>query len=116
MSNRQAVIIMIQLAPPPRPACFESDDAWKGWLIGAHIAGLKIVRRSDLGKWSGNRVTQYRLLPTSQIPYCTDCRAVYRERMVGLGRCHPSEVKPERESALDETDQPTNPPKERSHG
>lgn len=98
MSNRQAVILMIQAAPPPRPACFDSDDAWKGWLIGAHVAGIRIVRRADLGKWSGARHTSYRLLPTSQIPYCTDCRNVYRERMEGLGRCHPSAVVAERQT------------------
>lgn len=90
--NRQAVIIMIQVAAPPRPACYSTDKQWKDWMIQAHLSGLRVVRIVDIGKSQGNRMTQRQLLPTERIPFCTGCTAGYQRAMEQQGRCHPSAV------------------------
>ena len=90
--NRQAVILMIQAAPPPRPACFSIDSTWRNWLIQAHVSGLRVVRIVDLGKSQGQRTTQRRLLPTPQIPYCSGCTQGHQRAMQEQGRCHPCTV------------------------
>ena len=90
--NRMAIIIMIQAAPPPRPACFTDDAIWKQWLISAHVEGLRIVRRIDVGKTQGCRITSHRLLPTAQIPYCDGCTSGHQATMKKQGRCTPCTV------------------------
>ena len=98
--NRQAVIIMIQVSAPPRPACYADDRQWKAWLIQAHQSGLKVTRRIDIGKSQGCRQTSHRLLPTDQIAYCTGCTAGYQRAMEQQGRCHPSAVLLEEEATV----------------
>jgi hypothetical protein len=90
--NRQAIIIMIQVSAPPRPACYPTDKVWRDWLIQAHVSGLKVARRIDIGKSQGCRKTSHRLLPTDQIAYCHGCTAGYQRSMEQQGRCSPSAV------------------------
>ena len=90
--NRRLVITMIQAAPPPRPACFPDDKAWRDWLVSAHISGLRVVRRVDVGKSQGCRQTSHRLLPTEKIPYCDGCTTGHQRRMLEQNRCHPCVV------------------------
>ena len=98
--NRMAVIMLIQAAPPPRPACYPDDHAWREWLVGAHVSGLRVVRRVDVGKSQGCRQTSHRLLPTRQIPFCSNCTQGYQRRMEAEGKCHPCDVTlPETETA-----------------
>ena len=92
-ANRQIVILMIQVAPPPRPACFRDDKSWKAWLISAHLTGLRVARIVDIGKSQGCRQTSRRLLPTSQIDYCHDCPRGHEIEMAKQGRCVPSAVR-----------------------
>lgn len=89
-ANRQVVILMIQAAPPPRPACFSDDKSWKSWLIDAHLTGLRVVRIVDLGKSQGCRQTSRRLLPTPQIPYCDGCTTGHQRAMERAEKCVPS--------------------------
>lgn len=89
-ANRQAVIIMIQVAPPQRPECYRTQKQWIDWLIAAHRSNLKVTRKLDTGKTQGNRQTSLRLLPTSQIAYCTGCTRGYQREMEERGMCHPS--------------------------
>lgn len=96
--NRQAIIIMIQAAPPHRPPCFSTDKAWKDWLVQAHLSGVKVARRSEHPKVNGQRVTSQRLLPKNEIAYCTNCTIGYQTRMQAQGRCHPSPVMMEEEA------------------
>lgn len=89
-ATRQVVILMIQADPPRRPACFADDRTWKAWLIDAHLTGLRVVRVIDHGKSQGCRTTSRRLLPTEQIPYCTECTAGHQRAMERESRCFPS--------------------------
>ena len=91
-TKRMVVLLMIQAAPPPRPACYSTDNIWRDWLVSAHLSGLRVARRLDHGKSSGERHTQFRLLPTSEIPYCAGCTAEYKKAMQKDGRCMPSSV------------------------
>lgn len=89
---RQVVIVMIQSEPPPRPACFPGDLVWREWLLAAHLTGLRVSRVVDVGKWSGTRTTERRLLSTEQIPYCDGCTAGHRKAMELQRRCYPSKA------------------------
>jgi hypothetical protein len=89
-ANRKVVILMIQAAPPPRPACFADDKIWQSWLIDAHLTGLRVVRIVDLGKSQGCRQTSRRLLPTQQINYCDGCTQSHKSAMERAGKCVPS--------------------------
>lgn len=89
---RKTVIMMIQTSPPPRPACFDSDPDWVSWLISAHLGGMRVVRRVDVGKSREARQTWHELLPTKAIDYCADCTARRQARMLAAGRCEPCEV------------------------
>lgn len=91
-ANRQAVILMIQACPPPKPECFSLEKTWRDWLVQAHLSGLRVVRIVDVGKSQGCRITQRRLLPTNQIPYCDGCTAGHQAAMQAVNRCHPSPV------------------------
>lgn len=88
-ANRMLVIVMIQASAPPKPACFYNQQAWKDWLIAAHLSGLKVTRRLDHIQ-SGQRHTSTVLLPTSQINYCDSCTAGHQREMERESRCHPS--------------------------
>ena len=90
--NRMLVIMMIQASPPPRPACYADDKIWRDWLVQAHISGLRVVRRIDVGKSQGQRTTSHRLLATNQIPYCDACTHGHQRAMQAQSRCHPSAV------------------------
>ena len=89
-ANRQAVILMIQACPPPKPACFGLDKTWRDWLVQAHQSGLRVVRIVEFKNAEGCRSTQRRLLDTPQIPYCTECTAGHQRAMQTQNRCHPS--------------------------
>ena len=91
-ANRQAVILMIQACPPPKPACFQHDKTWRDWLVQAHQSGLRVVRIVEFKNAEGCRSTQRRLLDTPQIPYCTECTAGHQRAMQAMNRCHPSAV------------------------
>lgn len=73
--NRRSIAILIQSGAPPRPACYPTDRIWRDWLIQAHMSGLRVARRIDVGKSRGDRQTSHRLLPTEQIAYCAGCTA-----------------------------------------
>lgn len=98
--SRRPVIELIVANPPARPACFETQEAWESWLVTAHAAGERIVRRVDVGRTradrragkTGNRHTHFEVLPVDQIDYCSDCTSIRRERMRAAGRCSPSVV------------------------
>lgn len=90
--NRMIVILMIQAAPPPRPACYSTDQSWRDWLVGAHLSGLRVVRRVEGAMVDGRRQTSHRLLPTPQIPYCDSCTRGHQRAMEEQGRCHPCAV------------------------
>lgn len=88
-SSRMVVILMIQASAPPRPPCYPDDKAWRDWLVSAHLTGMRVARRHDTGKSQGNRQTHFRLLPTSEIPFCDGCTVGHQREMERQGRCHP---------------------------
>lgn len=98
--SRRPVIELIVANPPARPACFETQEAWESWLVTAHAAGERIVRRVDVGRTradrragkKGNRSTHFEVLPIEQIDYCSDCTSIRRDGMRAAGRCSPSVV------------------------
>lgn len=88
-AKRFLVVQLIADSPPPRPACFDLDSDWTQWLVAAHEAGLKVVRRSDTGRTRGKRETHFEVLPLDQIDICHDCTESRRARMAAVGRCTP---------------------------
>lgn len=90
---RHLVIHLIVSNPPRMPACFDSPDEWESWLTHAHLSGMRIVRRADVGQTRSdnraNRSTHYEVLPPDQIDYCCDCTAKRRASMLQQGRCQP---------------------------
>lgn len=87
------MIHLIVANPPRMPACFDTPDEWESWLTHAHLSGMRIVRRADVGQTRhdnrANRSTFYEVLPPDQIDYCCDCTAQRRASMQQQGRCHP---------------------------
>ena len=83
---------LVHTSAPARPACFAGDDDWHSWLVSAHEAGDRVVRRVDENQRTPNRRTHYELLPTRQINYCASCTEGYQRRMQEQGRCVPSDV------------------------
>ena len=80
------VIWMIQTAPPPKPACFDSMAQWMEYLMYLHASGETITRRQDLGKYKGPRVVT---VIFDRIDFCEDCEigAKRQLRMQDEGRC-----------------------------
>lgn len=96
---RKTLITLIIDNAPPRPPCFDDDDDWKSWLISAHLGGMRVVRRVDIGKHHDSRRTWHEVLPTKQIDYCSDCTQRRQARMQAAGRCDPCEVSEQEEAA-----------------
>lgn len=71
------------------PACFNTQAEWTQWLVSAHKAGLKVVRRTDRGKHAGQRVTSFAVLPVGQQSHCVECAKGRQDRMKAEGRCFP---------------------------
>lgn len=86
---RTDLIELIHTSAPKPPACFESRNEWTQWLVSAHAAGMKVVRRVDVGKHRGQRQTRFEVLPVGQQSHCAECSKARRERMEGEGRCFP---------------------------
>lgn len=86
---RTDIIKLISEESPPHPACFDSQAQWVQHLVAAHAAGVKVVRRVDVGKSAGKRTTGFAVLPVGQQSHCQDCAKARRERMEGEGRCFP---------------------------
>ena len=53
------MVVSMARSEPPRPKCFESDDAWRAWR-----------RRAGPG-----------------VNYCADCTQEFKARMMRHGRC-----------------------------
>lgn len=87
--GRFLLVDLIATKPPARPACFDTQADWTRWLVAAHEAGEKIVRRSDTGRTRGKRETHFEVLPMEQIDICRDCTEARRQRMQAAGRCSP---------------------------
>jgi len=90
--KRRRVIELIHEGAPPKPPCFDSHWLWQQWLAAAHETGIRIVRRVDIGKSKGDRITFYELLPTNRVDYCAECENSYREVMAAQDRCHPCDA------------------------
>lgn len=86
---RIAIVTLVHTSAPARPACFPCDDDWHSWLVSAHEAGDRVVRRVDEHQRTPQRRTHYELLPTRQIDYCSSCTEAHQRRMRAAGRCHP---------------------------
>lgn len=86
---RTDIVKLIHDEAPQRPACFETHGDWTRWLVGAHEAGLKVVRRVDTGKHSGKRETHFAVLPVGQQSHCMECSQARRDTMKAAGRCFP---------------------------
>lgn len=86
---RIAVVTLVQTSAPARPACFADDAAWRSWLVSAHEAGERIVRRVDENQRTPLRRTHYELLPTHRINFCAECTEAHQRRMREAGRCRP---------------------------
>ena len=89
---RTDIVRLIHDQAPKRPACFETHNEWTQWLVGAHEAGMKVVRREDLGKHAGHRVTTFKVLPVGQQSHCVECSQRRRDTMKAAGRCFPVAV------------------------
>lgn len=93
--RRRSILQLIAETSPQRPACFNSHAEWVEWLTSAHQGGERVVRRVDTGKWSGNRVTYFEVLPVGLQRHCEDCTSIRRSRMQAERRCFP--VRPRQE-------------------
>ena len=51
------VIWMIQTAPPPKPLCYDSMEAWKEYLMLLHAEGQQITRRQNINLARPGRFT-----------------------------------------------------------
>ena len=97
---RFLVVQLIAENPPERPACFDTQQDWGSWLVSAHEAGERVVRRVDVGRTRadrragrpGNRQTYFEVLPLEQIDICRDCTSLRRGQMTRDGRCTPPAV------------------------
>lgn len=98
---RRSILKLIHEQSPKAPACFDSQAQWVEWLTGAHSGGAKVVRRVDIGKSAGNRVTHFEVLPIGQQPHCSDCSAIRQAKMKAAGRCFPVTVVDEEPEATD---------------
>lgn len=86
---RTKVFRLIQTAPPPRPACFDSDPEWGHYLALCHASGERVVRRQDTGKYAGNRAVKTVLVSQAEALAiaCEDCTPEHQKRMEAAGRC-----------------------------
>lgn len=81
---------LISDTAPPAPRCFDSEEAWRDWLVAAHCSGERIVRRVDVGRKRDQRITYFATMPAERIDYCQDCTPSRRLCMLRAGRCSPS--------------------------
>lgn len=86
---RRSILKLIAEQSPEHPACFESQAQWVEWLSSAHVAGIPVVRRVDIGKSSDNRRTFFAVLPVGQQSHCQDCSEFRQQRMKAELRCFP---------------------------
>lgn len=86
---RTDLIKLIRDQAPARPACFDTQDQWVEFLVAAHASGLKVLRRQDVGKHRGERVTSFAVLPVGQQSHCVECAKGRQDRMKAEGRCFP---------------------------
>lgn len=86
---RRSILKLIAESSPQRPACFDTHQQWVQWLASAHVGGLKVVRRVDIGKHRGERFTFHEVLPVGQQSHCADCSSRRREQMHAEQRCFP---------------------------
>lgn len=86
---RTDIVRLIQSSSPKAPACFDSQTQWVEWLVSAHSAGRKVVRRVDTGKSAGKRETHFDVLPVGQQSHCVECSARRKEAMQAASRCFP---------------------------
>lgn len=97
---RFLVVSLIANDPPAKPACFDTQAEWEEWLVAAHAAGERIVRRVDVGRTRadrragrpGARSTHFEVLPVEHIDICSDCTSLRRARMLRDDRCTPPPV------------------------
>lgn len=99
---RTAILKLIHEQSPQRPACFDTHDQWVEWLVSAHVGGASVVRRVDLGKHAGNRVTHFEVLPVGQQAHCQDCSARRQDQMKAAKRCFPVKTAPQARANEDE--------------
>lgn len=71
---------------PPVPLCFDGPKQWAGYLRALHTSGAPVLRRSDTGKWRGERKTRSVFRPIGDLP-CADCSIGYARHMAAEGRC-----------------------------
>lgn len=93
--RRRSILQLIAETAPQRPACFDSHPEWVEWLTSAHVGRERVVRRVDLGKHRGERVTYFEVLPVGLQGHCQDCTSIRKARMEAEGRCFP--VRPREE-------------------
>lgn len=86
---RTDLVKLIRNEAPQHPACFDSQAQWVEFLVTAHASGLKVLRRQDIGKHRGQRVTSFAVLPVGQQSHCVECAKGRQDRMKAEGRCFP---------------------------
>jgi hypothetical protein len=86
MGTTQVIDRLLASELPPMPACFDSTAQWAGYLRESHASGAPVVRRSDTGKWRGQRQTRFVFRPIGDLP-CMDCSIGYARQMAAKGRC-----------------------------
>lgn len=86
---RTDIVRLIHTEAPEKPACFETQGEWTQYLVSAHEAGQKVVRRVDTGKHAGKRETHFAVLPVGQQSHCAECSQKRRDVMKAAGRCFP---------------------------
>lgn len=87
---RVTLLRMLESAPPRKPDCFDTEPDWHAWLLQSYLAGDRIVRRQDTGKWvnGGYRVvrTVFAIHPQQHCKHC-DIGGAWQQKMVRQGRC-----------------------------
>jgi hypothetical protein len=86
---RTDIVKLIQQGSPKAPACFDSQAQWVEYLVSAHSAGRKVVRRVDTGKSAGKRETHFEVLPVGKQSHCAECSVRRKEAMQAAARCFP---------------------------
>jgi hypothetical protein len=69
---------LIQHAPPPKPACYDTDLEWRQYLTSVVESGEPVTRIEDTAKWTtinGRKVRTERTVRAvwKPIPFCDDC-------------------------------------------
>ena len=85
--HRTALERLLAEQPPRRLRCFDTDLAWREFLLLSRDSGERVTRRQDVGKSIGDRqVTQVFADGLHRLP-CAECPAAYRRKMEAVGRC-----------------------------